>query len=205
MSGALYVGLLTAALYAGFIVWYGGRGRPLDALETEQWLARLAATAHEPQSLALLDSVRGLVARDDGREFIMLNLVRYRARAAYPAGFHYDDDARAADRRYGRAIMPRLLRLGCLPVFIARRSANFIEPEGADAWHYVAMVRYRSKRDFLRFALAVEQHDIAVHKWAAIEKTHVFAVRPLISLILVRGAVGVLLGLAGAALCLLLA
>ena len=34
--------------------------------------------------------------------------------------------------------------------FIARRSGNFIVPDGADAWHYVAMVRYRSRRDFVR-------------------------------------------------------
>ena len=62
------------------------------------------------------------------------------------------------------------------------------------------MVRYRSRRDFLRFALAIERDDIVVHKWAAIEKTHVFPVQPLVSLIFVRGAVAALLALAGAAL-----
>ena len=98
-------------------------------------------------------------------------------------------DPRKADQRYGRAIVWPLLRYGNHPVFIARRNGRFIDPEGADQWHYVAMVRYRSKRDFLRFALKIERADIAVHKWAAIEKTHVFPVQALVSLVFVRATV----------------
>ena len=48
------------------------------------------------------------------------------------------------------------------------------------------MVRYRSRRDFVLFVLDIEQGDIAVHKWAAIEKTHVFPVKPVLSLFLLR-------------------
>jgi hypothetical protein len=43
------------------------------------------------------------------------------------------------------------------------------------------MVRYRSRRDFLNFAIDIESQGISVHKWAAIEQTQVFPVRPLIS------------------------
>jgi hypothetical protein len=48
------------------------------------------------------------------------------------------------------------------------------------------MVRYRSRRDFVRFATRANQADKFMHKWAAIEKTHVFPVKPLISLFAVR-------------------
>jgi hypothetical protein len=115
------------------------------------------------------------LASDDGKEFVMQNLVRYRAKALYPEGMHFSDDPREADKRYGKSIIGDLLRYGNLLIFIARKSGDFVKPEGADAWHYVAMVRYRSRRDFVRFA-----------KWAAIEKTHVFPVKPLISLVAVR-------------------
>jgi len=131
--------------------------------------------------------------QDDGREFVMQNLARYRPKALYPPGRDYGDDPRAADRRYGRAILPHLLRNGSMPIFIARRSGAFIEPDGMPAWHYVAMVRYRSRRDFMRFALAIERGEIAMHKWAALEQTHVFPVRPLVSLVFVRGTVAALL------------
>jgi hypothetical protein len=59
------------------------------------------------------------------------------------------------------------------------------------------MVRYRSLRDFLRFANAITKDRITVHKWAAIENTQIFPVRPLVSLIFVRGAVGALFVLVG--------
>ncbi|MBL0089682.1 MAG: hypothetical protein IPP44_24595 [Ideonella sp.] len=194
----LVVGLLT--LYLGFVVWYGGRGNPLSAQETERFLRVLAERAQGPEAAVLLDEVRALVAKDDGREFVMQNLARYRTRALYPPGQHFGDDPREADRRYGRAIAPHLLRNGCVPLFIARRIGSFIQPVGADDWHYVAMVRYRSRRDFLRFAVAIEAAEISMHKWAALEKTHVFPVRPLLSLVFVRGAVAALLALVGVAL-----
>jgi hypothetical protein len=54
-------------------------------------------------------------------------------------------------------------------------------------------VRYRSRRDFLRFAFEANQSDKFIHKWAAIEKTHVFPVKPILSLISVRLTVGLFL------------
>jgi len=198
MTSAIVVTAAALALYAVFVFWYGGKGRPLDSDETARYLGALAACCRTEQDRDVLAQVGELVAQDDGREFIMHNLVRYRARAAYPPGYDFDDDPRKADQRYGRAILWPLLRYGNHPVFIAPRSGRFIDPDGADQWHYVAMVRYRSKRDFLRFALMIERKDIAVHKWAAIEKTHVFPVRPLVSLILVRTAVALVLVIAGA-------
>jgi hypothetical protein len=196
--------MVWAVLYLAFLLWYGGRGQALTASETEDFLARLAQRAQGPEAQRLLGEVRALVAQDDGREFVMQNLARYRPRALYPPGHAFGDDPREADKRYGRAIVPHLLRNGSVPVFIARRIGSFIQPDGADHWHYVAMVRYRSRRDFLRFALAIEAGEISMHKWAALEKTHVFPVRPLVSLVLVRCTVGVLLALPCALLALLL-
>jgi len=40
--------------------------------------------------------------------------------------------------------------------------------------------------DFVRFAIRANRADKFMHKWAAIEKTHVFPVKPLISLFAVR-------------------
>jgi len=38
----------------------------------------------------------------------------------------------------------------------------------------------------LKFAIEIEQKGATVHKWAAIEQTHVFPVRPLVSLFVPR-------------------
>jgi hypothetical protein len=199
---ALFFGITLPllALYLLFLAWYGGKGKPLRPDEIDAFFSTLGKMNLSESEKEIIPEIRRLLAKDDGQEFVMQNLVRYRPKALYPAGYGYGDDARVADRRYGKAIILPLLRQGSLPIFIARRSGSFIEPEGADVWHYVAMVRYRSRRDFLRFALAIQQQDIAVHKWAALEKTHVFPVKPLVSLMLVRSSVGGLLVLLAAIL-----
>lgn len=187
------IALPLTTLYAGFLIWYGGNGKPMTADEINAGLRDLQATDTSDHATAAVEDVRQLLASDDGKEFVMQNLVRYRPKALYPAGYHYSDDPREADRRYGRSIIWPLLRNGNLLLFIARRSGNFFVPAGADDWHYVAMVRYRSRRDFLKFAFEANRADTFVHKWAAIEKTHVFPVKPVVSLISVRLTAGLFL------------
>ena len=198
---ALAIAIPLLAVYGLFLVWYGGRGQPLSPAEIDQFMKELGAHTTDE---AVLQELQTLIAGDDGKEFVMQNLVRYRPKALYPPGYDYGDDPRAADRRYGKAVIGPLLRNGSLILFIAKRIGTFIEPEGADAWHYVAMVRYRSRRDFLRFALETQRDDIFVHKWAALEKTHVFPVKPLISLFPVRFIAASALALVGSTLFLAL-
>jgi hypothetical protein len=182
----LSVFLPLALVYLAFWLWYGGNGQRMSPEEIEAALHQLRSTDPGHDNAAEVEDVRQLLASDDGKEFVMQNMVRYRAKALYPEGMHFSDDPREADKRYGKSIIGDLLRYGNLLIFIARKSGDFVKPEGADAWHYVAMVRYRSRRDFVRFALRANQADKFIHKWAAIEKTHVFPVKPLISLVAVR-------------------
>jgi hypothetical protein len=188
------------ALYVAFVVWYGGDGKAMAPDEIEAGLRELQASDTSEHGKAVVEEIRELLASDDGKEFIMQNLVRYRPKALYPPGYHYSDDPREADKRYGKSIMGDLLRNGNLLLFIARRTGNFVVPENADAWHYVAMVRYRSRRDFLRFAMQANQAEKFVHKWAAIEKTHIFPVKPVVSLFAVRTLVGLSLFAIGSVL-----
>ena len=201
MTLALGIAVPLLAVYGLFLLWYGGHGKPMTQAEIDHFMAEVGALIQDD---AAVQELRNLVASDDGKEFVMQNLVRYRAKALYPPGYDYGDDPRAADRRYGKAVIGPLLRHGSLILFVAKRTGTFIEPDGADAWHYVAMVRYRSRRDFLRFALATQRDDIFVHKWAALEKTHVFPVKPLISLFPVRLMAAGTLALVGQALFLAL-
>jgi hypothetical protein len=191
---------VAVALFALFVWWYGGNGAPMNADEKAQLSEALRQRLQGTPGESLVDEARQLMASDDGKEFVMHNCVRYRAKALYPPGYHYSDDPREADKRYGKAIIPHLLRRACLPVFIAKRSGRFIDCEGVPDWHYVAMVRYRSQRDFFNFALAIGAAGVDVHKWAAIEQTLVFPVKPLVNLITVRLLVAIVLALLTSAL-----
>lgn len=188
LTGALLVG----ASLSGFLLWYRGRKAPLTANEVKAFLDLAVRHGVDVDDPELFAALRRLLETDDGKEFIMVNLIRYRERALYPAGYDFGGTAVDADRRYARALFPRLIRYGNFPIFIARRSGLFIEPPDATPWQLVAMVRYRSKRDFVRSAMAVMGKDVMVHKWAAISVTHVFPVRPLFSLLSVRLLAGAL-------------
>ncbi|MBM4213644.1 MAG: hypothetical protein FJ179_08005 [Gammaproteobacteria bacterium] len=178
--------LLLVGLYVIFLFWYGGRTRPVSTAEVQTFLDLMRRQRLDHDDPDLYASLEKLLAQDDGREFLMLNLIHYRDQAAYPPGMNFGDSAVAADRRYARTFFPWLLRYGNVPVFIARRSGSFIEPANTEYWQVVAMIRYRSRRDFIRSVTAVVGKDVMVHKWAAIETTHVFPVRPLFSFIAVR-------------------
>lgn len=188
--------VLLAALYVVFWIWYGGDGEPLTQEEIDAFLAAVAARAEargiEPDR-DLIDAFRTLAEQDDGREFYMVNLMRYRERALYPEDSGYGDDVQAAAARYSRAILPALLRRGSLPILVADWQGTFLQPEGADVWDQVGIVRYRSRRDMLEMAASLARGDGGIHKWASIEKTHVFPVEPVLDLVFVRGAVATLL------------
>lgn len=183
-------------LYAVFWFWYGGKGKPLTSGEVEDLLVemqRRAGKQSQAEEPVLFQQFRTLAKSDDGHEYTMVNLLKFREKALYPAGSSYNDDPLAANARYNRAIIPLLLKHGGHPVFASSATGRFIHPEGADDWDQVAMVRYRSRRDMLKMAVEIAGLGVDVHKWAALEKTQVFPVKPFVNLVTIRASAAALL------------
>jgi hypothetical protein len=179
-----------------FLIWYGGRGSPMTSDEVEALLERVrrnAEAAAAPIAPDLLASIREVSKHDNGREFVMVNLIRFRTKAVYPPGWDYGDDPHAADARYNRAVVPLLLKRACIPVFLGRSAGKFLAPQGTEPWDCVALVRYRSRRDFLGLCADLAKDRADVHKWAAIEATQVFPVDVRLSLIMIRVAIALAL------------
>ena len=175
--------------YALFLFWYGGRGRPMSTGDVDSLLERVkrnAETTESPFAEDLFTAIRDVAMNDDGREFAMVNLIRYRTKAVYPPGWEYGDSPLEADARYHRAVIPLLLKRACFPIFLGRPAGRFLSPDGSDHWDVVALVRYRSRRDFLGFCADVAGDRADMHKWAAIEKTQVFPVHVQFSLTTIR-------------------
>jgi hypothetical protein len=183
-------------LCAAFLVWYGGRSRPLTGPEVESLLdemKRQAGKETQTKDTPILNQFRELAKSDDGREFYMVNLLKFRKKAFYPEGSSFGDDPLAANDRYNRAIVPLLLKHGGHPVFLGQVQGRFIHPDSVDDWDQVGIVRYRSRRDMLKMAAEIAGLGVDIHKWAALEKTQVFPVKPVVNLFFIRGAVAVLL------------
>ena len=185
------------ALYAVFLVWYWGRGKPLSQAEVDALLLemqrRAGKMAQAEAESPILREFRELAKSDDGWDYYMVNLLQFRKKAHYPDGSSFGDDPLAANDRYNRAVIPLLLKHGDHPVFLGQVRGRFIHPDlGAD-WDQVAMVRYRSRRDMLKMAVEMAGNGSDVHKWAALEKTQVFAVKPLVNLTFIRVSAAIIL------------
>jgi hypothetical protein len=209
LTGPRILVLVLAVLYGVFLAWYGGSSTPLTPEETERYLATVKAKAGGGEGQVhgierMLEELRRLCANDDGREFLMLNLIDFRDQALYPAGSPFTGSALDADARYNRAIVPVLLKHGGHPVLLATPSGPFIEEVGDHHWDRVAVVRYRSRRDLLEIVVELAGAGVAAHKWAAIERTQVFPMAPAFTLGSPRGQVAVLLLALGGLLHLLL-
>ena len=188
--------IIFVLLYIAFLFWYGGKGKPLTAVEVEALLAEIKKRAGKQdaeEESHILQQFRDLTQNDDGREYYMVNLLKFRKKALYPEGSSFGDDPLAANDRYNRAIIPLLFKHGGHPVFLGQVQGRFLHPEHADDWDQVGMVRYRSRRDMLKMAVEIAGLGFDIHKWASLEKTQVFPVKPIVSLFFVRGMVAVIL------------
>jgi hypothetical protein len=168
------VGILLA-LYVAFLLWhepwFSRRLRPGEAVAVLRGRYDDVAPDERAAFEAFLD-------RDDGRPFYMVNLMQYRATAAYPDGLLPDGrpagdmTGREAGHRYTRVVIPELLKRGCYPVFAVRKVANFLSAgAGTDFFEEVVVVRYRSRRDLLAMAAGRAFLAGVPHKWASLEKT----------------------------------
>ncbi len=183
--------------YLGWFTWYGGSGQPVSPNEAAAYRAELQANA-KSRDRDFSDPIKymdRLIKDDDGNEFIMVNLIRYREKAQYPATSPWanETDPMLADNRYGAGVVPLLLKRGSLPIFISTVAGEFINETSQEEWDTVAMVRYRSVRDMAEMMIEMSATDLADHKWAAIEQTHVFPVKPKINLASLRLIVGICL------------
>ena len=177
--------------------WYGGSGNPVKHAELESYINSVVSNAdlRGKDTDKAVNYMRRLAEKDDGNEFIMVNLILFRETSLYPKDSPWADetDPMLADARYGDGVIPLLLKRGSLPIFVSSVSGGFINETTHSEWDMVAMVRYRSVRDMLQMMVEMSSTDLADHKWAAIEQTHVFPVKPKISLLSLRLMIGITL------------
>ncbi len=194
--------IVLAVLYGAWFWWYGGRGEPVTHEEVKIYLAKVADN-FRGQGVELKEEFykqfESLAITDDGNEFYMVNLIRWRDKALYPSDSPWadDPDPMAANARYNAGVMPAVIRNGGMPVFVGDPSGRFMEDGDVRPWDTFAIVRYRSVRDMLEMVSHPSMAQFGIHKGASIEETHVFPVRADISLVMVRTTVAlVFVGLA---------
>jgi uncharacterized protein (DUF1330 family) len=106
---------------------------------------------------------------DTGTEpIVMLNLLRFRARAEYPDGRKTDLTGRQAYNIYGEAMRKVVEREGGKFIF-AGEVRSLVIGTVDQMWDVTALVEYPSSAAFARIASSPEVADIGVHRAAGLE------------------------------------
>lgn len=197
MSG-VWIWLGAALLYASFRAWYDNWRGPLSSEEIERLLAKLAETPSADRND--LAALRRFLEQDDGREFVMLNLVRVGPEPVpHPVTGEPTSAARLL-RQYIHQFLPLLIRRASHPALQAAKIGPYVDAwnvEPDPGWTMMGYVRYRSRRDMLE--LVTHPRFTAAHplKAAALPATFSFPTSPSPGLFVgPRLWVGLLLALA---------
>jgi hypothetical protein len=192
-------------LYAAFRLWYDNWRGPLTPAEVERVMAAMTARAATDHASAnnpeLRDTFRKFLETDDGREFVMLNLVKVAAQAPDPVTGAMTD-GRTLMQRYSKPFIRALFARGGHPAFVARPAGGYVDAWNAapdPGWSIVGLMRYRSRRDVAALVLDPRFTHIHPYKIAATPVTFSFPTTPMLRLFVgPRVWVGLTIALAAA-------
>jgi uncharacterized protein (DUF1330 family) len=114
----------------------------------------------------------------EGQPIVMLNLLRYRDAAAYPAGSTAKPcSGREAYQRYGHEAIRFVTAVGGEVIWQGSGKGVLLGPAN-EHWHTVLLVRYPSKRAFLEMIQNPEYQAITMHRAAALQDSRLIATTP---------------------------
>lgn len=160
-----------AGLYLLFLRWYDGLPRrPVSPAETDRYLEYYKSRRQPAATDMTLARFEEFLRTDDGREFYMVNLIRYnpvapgeksgsqsKAHRAYLKAWARVARRRASHRIYSGAPIVKL----------------FGKPED-EKWDTIALMRYRSRRDLLQIVTDPQFAKDAALKGASVAYTDVY-------------------------------
>jgi uncharacterized protein (DUF1330 family) len=106
---------------------------------------------------------------------VMLNLLRYRDLAAYPASSgHAPCTGREAYARYAAVALKKVTEAGGAPIWMGEAHAALIAP-AEERWDEVLLVRYPSVAAFVGMLQQEDYLAATVHRTAALEDARLIA------------------------------
>lgn len=167
----LWSGLI--GLCAVFFLWHQPLKGPLTEDELAQYFERRAGPGGG-EEFSDIEEMLSFFLEDDGRPFVMFNLLDYSEMANYSEGQFEDiTTGDAASVEYAKGVLPLLLKRGSYPVMIATRQNTILNSvtETELDFDAIALVRYRSRRDLLDMITSEAFANAEIHKWASLDAT----------------------------------
>ncbi len=172
------------ALYALFRLWYDGWRGPLTTAEIDEGLAAIQARGGSQGTDT--GQFRAFLEADDGREFVMLNLVKVTPGLVPHPETGAPVPGRDMLNHYSRHFIRKLVRRGGHPAIAAHKIGPYVDAWGdvqADpGWSIMGYMRYRSRRDLLALAADPSFGPIHAYKSLGTDRTFSFPTRPFLML-----------------------
>lgn len=154
MLSAWMIWATALAGYGLFRLWYDNWAGPLKPEEIETFLSSVAGRFEDTGNN--VQAMRTFLEGDDGREFVMLNLVKAQPEAVRDPSSGEMVPGLELLMRYSRRFMSLLVRSGGHPGMVGRKVGGYIDAwntEPDPGWTMFGLMRYRSRRDLVKLAM----------------------------------------------------
>jgi hypothetical protein len=169
------------ALYLLFRLWYDNWRGPLTKAEIDAFIDGIQDNYSGRNEAGAL---RGFLEADDGKEFVMLNLVKIEPGMVTDPDTGQQVPGREMMQRYSQPFVKALLRKGGHPGMVGRKVGPYVDAwqvEPDPGWSIFGLMRYRSRRDLIAMVANPLFAQIHPYKALGIPVTYSFPTQRQIS------------------------
>jgi hypothetical protein len=159
-------------LYVAFWAWHSQGAGKLTAAEIDQYLAIIEKLPLPEKGVqAFTARLRPWAEADDGRPVYMFNLIHFFPRVqTFPGAPEFKGTPEEANAHYERSLIWLWLSHASYPTFIGTPQAkNLIDMQPERIWRNMTVVRYPSRRTFLKLISHPSYAPLAPYKLIAME------------------------------------
>jgi len=167
--------ILAAALmvlYVAFCAWHSQGAGKLTQAEIDRYLAIIEKLPLPDKGVqAFTARLRPWAEADDGKPVYMFNLIHFFPKLqTFPGVPEFKGTPEQANAHYEKSLIWLWLSHASYPTFIgAPQARNLIDMQPERTWHNTTVVRYPSRRTFLKLISHPKYAPLAAYKFMAVE------------------------------------
>ena len=167
----IFAGVLVI-LYLAFWAWHSQGGGKLTQAEIDQYVADIEKLPLPEKAVeAFIARLRPWAEADDGKPFYMFNLMHFFSRVQpFPGVPDFKGTPEQANAHYEKGLIWLWLSHASYPTFIgAPQAKNLIDIQPERTWDNMTVVRYPSRRTFLKLISDPAYAPLTPYKFIALE------------------------------------
>ena len=168
----LILAAVLVILYLAFWTWHSQGGGKLTQAEIDQYVANIEKLPLPEKAVqAFIARLRPWAEADDGKQFYMFNLMHFFPQLQpFPGAPDFKGTPEQANAHYEKGLIWLWLSHASYPTFIgAPQAQNLIDIQPERTWGNMTVVRYPSRRTFLKLISDPAYAPLTPYKFIALE------------------------------------